>query len=102
MAISFLTPPEHMTGGVVVEDSVLSSCGRPYPMVDIEILDTTGKMVPSGKSGEICVHSDLVMKGYYRRPYLTAAAIVDGWRTRVTSATWTTRATCTSRTARKT
>jgi acyl-CoA synthetase (AMP-forming)/AMP-acid ligase II len=79
MAISFLTPPEHMTGGVVAEDSVLSSCGRPYPMVDIEIRDGTGQMVPSGKSGEICIRSDLVMRGYYRRPDLTAATIVDGW-----------------------
>lgn len=36
-------------------------------------------MVPIGKSGEICVRSDLMMRGYYRRQDLTAAAIVDGW-----------------------
>src|SRR5260370_2695809 len=79
MAISFLTPPEHMTGGVVAENSVLSSRDRPYPMVDIEVRGGTGQMVPSGQSGEICVRSDLVMRGYYRRPDLTAATIADGW-----------------------
>ena len=42
--------------------------GEPVPGTDVRIVD-----------GEICVRSDLVMKGYWRSPELTAETIRDGW-----------------------
>ncbi len=38
-----------------------------------------GVEVKLEEDGEICVKSPSVMKGYYKRPYLTAEAIINGW-----------------------
>ncbi|KRF19419.1 long-chain fatty acid--CoA ligase [Nocardioides sp. Soil797] len=79
-AISFLRPPEHFIDGKVAPDSRLASCGRPYPLVTLAIKDPqTGRDLPVGETGEICVRGDLLMKGYYKDPERTAEAIRDGW-----------------------
>jgi acyl-CoA synthetase (AMP-forming)/AMP-acid ligase II len=78
-AISYLRPEEHFVDGQVAPDSRLSSCGRPYPLISVAILDEDGQPVPAGDKGEICVRGDLVMKGYYNAPEKTAETIVDGW-----------------------
>jgi acyl-CoA synthetase (AMP-forming)/AMP-acid ligase II len=77
--ISFLRPEEHFVDGRVAGDSHLASCGRPYPLITVEIHDDDDQLVPVGGSGEICVRGDLVMKGYYEAPEKTAETIVDGW-----------------------
>jgi acyl-CoA synthetase (AMP-forming)/AMP-acid ligase II len=79
VGISFMRPEEHFVDGQVAPDSRLASCGRPYPMISLEIRDGEDRQVPMGESGEICVRGDLVMKGYYNAPEQTAKTIVDGW-----------------------
>ncbi|MFI9836195.1 class I adenylate-forming enzyme family protein [Nonomuraea sp. NPDC051941] len=78
-AISFLRPDEHLIDGEVAPEERLSSCGRPYPLVTVAILDEDGAKVPQGRTGEICVRGDLVMKGYYKDPERTAETVIDGW-----------------------
>lgn len=79
-AISFLRPSEHMDGDQPASDDRLASCGRPYPLVTLQIKDpVSGVSLGPGESGEICVSGDLLMKGYYKDPDKTAEAIVDGW-----------------------
>lgn len=51
-----------------------SSAGR-----KLECLEWRIDEPDSNGIGEICVKGDVVMKGYYRRPDLTAQAIKDGW-----------------------
>ncbi|MFJ5924529.1 AMP-binding protein [Kitasatospora sp. NPDC092948] len=53
--------------------------GRPLPGVQVEIRGLDGAALPTGEQGEIHVHSDSLMAGYWKRPDLTAAVLQDGW-----------------------
>jgi acyl-CoA synthetase (AMP-forming)/AMP-acid ligase II len=55
------------------------SVGVPIAGYEMRILDDGGRAVPTGEVGEICGRGPLMMAGYYKRPDLTAKAIVDGW-----------------------
>lgn len=68
-----LTEVDHL------DDSLLASAGKPYPGVTVKILDNAGHEVPRGTVGEICIRGDLVMKGYFKEPELTALALKHGW-----------------------
>lgn len=57
----------------------LRSCGIPYPDIDIRCVDDDGQEVPQGEVGEIVIKSDIVMKGYWKRPEATEEAVKDGW-----------------------
>ena len=78
-SVAFLRPDEHFVAGAIAPDSRLSSCGRPYPLVEVEIRDDDGRALPAGEPGEICVRGDLVMKGYYKNPEQTAQTLREGW-----------------------
>jgi acyl-CoA synthetase (AMP-forming)/AMP-acid ligase II len=55
------------------------SVGAPVGFYEMRILDDDGREVPTEQIGEICGRGPLMMAGYYKRPDLTAKAIVDGW-----------------------
>jgi acyl-CoA synthetase (AMP-forming)/AMP-acid ligase II len=55
------------------------SVGVPPPTYELRILDSQGDECPPGEVGEICGRAPVIMPGYYKRPDLTAQAIVDGW-----------------------
>ncbi|HLI60459.1 MAG TPA: AMP-binding protein [Solirubrobacteraceae bacterium] len=57
----------------------IGSVGVPVPGTELEIRDEQGRPLPPGEIGEICVRSPGVMRGYWRAPEATAAAIRDGW-----------------------
>ena len=69
-----------ITSGVAGGREQLSRyVGRPAPGVQLDIRDIAGRAVPIGKTGEICVRSPWLMKGYWRDPPLTAKTLKDGW-----------------------
>lgn len=54
--------------------------GRAIPGCEMKLIDEDGKDVPAGGGvGEIVIRGDNVMKGYWRKPEETSAAIPDGW-----------------------
>ena len=55
------------------------SVGLPLPGVELKVVDELGEPVPTGEDGEVCVRSAGVMRGYWRDPEATAAAVRDGW-----------------------
>ena len=55
------------------------SIGTPIAGVEMRVVDEAGEEVPAGTTGEIAIRGHNVMKGYWRRPDATAAAIRDGW-----------------------
>ncbi|MBE0679308.1 MAG: AMP-binding protein, partial [Bacteroidales bacterium] len=56
------------------------STGKVIPGVEVRIENfETGENCKTGEVGKIMVKGDLVMKGYYEDPVLTAEVLVDGW-----------------------
>lgn len=66
-------PPEHLA------DSI-GSIGKAIPDVVVKIVDDNGvEITQRNVVGELYVNGKNVMKGYYKRPDLTAKAIQDGY-----------------------
>ena len=59
----------------------VTTVGPVIPQVEVKIADPeTGSEVPPGEQGELCSRSFMNMKGYYKMPEATAAAIdAEGW-----------------------
>ena len=59
---------------------LLRSCGKPYPWIEVRVVDPDGNDVGEGEVGELWMRGVQVMKGYWNKPEETAAAITpDGW-----------------------
>ena len=62
-----------------VETARAGSIGFPVWGVQIRVVDERGRDVEIGELGEIIIRGHNVMKGYYKKPDATEAAIKDGW-----------------------
>ncbi len=62
-------------------DVRVATVGRPLPQIECKIVDPeTGEDLPDGMDGEFVARGYNIMKGYYKMPNATAAAIdKDGW-----------------------
>jgi long-chain acyl-CoA synthetase len=56
------------------------TAGWPIPGIEVVIRDNAGRVLPPGEPGEVCIRGPNVMRGYFRDPEQTRAAIdADGW-----------------------
>jgi acyl-CoA synthetase (AMP-forming)/AMP-acid ligase II len=67
-----LQPSDHV-------GTLLRSCGKPYPGLDVKVFGADGKEVKVGGVGEIVIRGPTVMKGYWNNLEATAKSIKDGW-----------------------
>jgi long-chain acyl-CoA synthetase len=56
-----------------------NSIGKAIPGVEFQILRDDGNYASPGEVGELVAKGTNIMKGYWRRPEATAAALSDGW-----------------------
>ncbi|MEU5847815.1 fatty acid--CoA ligase [Saccharopolyspora shandongensis] len=69
-----LPPQDHVPGS-----PRLRAAGRPYPGVELKILDEGGNPVEPGVIGEVCIKTPAHMLEYWRLPEATAKTLIDGW-----------------------
>lgn len=74
-AVTYLAPEDHADGQ---HPERLLSAGRPYPGVEVRVVDADGRDLPVGELGELWVRSKQSMAGYWRKREATAETLVDG------------------------
>ncbi len=62
-----------------VDNARAGSVGFPVWGIQIRVVDENGNDVETGELGEIVIRGHNIMKGYYKKPEATAAAIKNGW-----------------------
>ena len=55
------------------------SSGKLIQPLEIKILDSEGRELPTGEKGEIVIKGENVMAGYWKNPSATAETVKDGW-----------------------
>lgn len=70
MVITCLRPEDH---------DRIGSCGRPFTIVEVAVLDDDDNEVSVGETGEICCRGPQTMACYWNRPEATAKAFRNGW-----------------------
>ena len=60
-------------------DSKIGSCGFERTGMQVSVQDESGRELPLGKTGEICVCGLAVFAGYYDNPEANAKAFRNGW-----------------------
>lgn len=76
-AITQLQPEDHDPVG---RPGLLRSCGRPYPWVQMRVVDAHGHDVPTGQVGELWTRSGQNMAGYWNNPGATRGVLdEEGW-----------------------
>ncbi|TWC29984.1 fatty-acyl-CoA synthase [Pseudomonas sp. SJZ079] len=56
----------------------VTSVGRTQPQLESKIVDSEGRILPRGQTGELCTRGYSVMLGYWNNPQATAEAIDAG------------------------
>jgi acyl-CoA synthetase (AMP-forming)/AMP-acid ligase II len=57
----------------------MMSSGRPLENVSVKVVDENGTSLPDRVVGEVALHSNCMLTGYYNRADITEKAFRDGW-----------------------
>ncbi len=57
----------------------VSTVGRVQPHLEVKIVDTEGRTVPVGQTGELCTRGYSVMQGYWGDDERSAESVREGW-----------------------
>jgi acyl-CoA synthetase (AMP-forming)/AMP-acid ligase II len=70
MVITCLNPEDH---------DRIGSCGRPFTIVEVAVVDEQDHQLPQGERGEIVCRGPQTMAYYWNNPAATAEAFRNGW-----------------------
>jgi acyl-CoA synthetase (AMP-forming)/AMP-acid ligase II len=74
-AATYLPPGDHDVAG----NERMRSAGKPYPGVELKVIDENGSLLGAGAVGEICIRSPANMLGYWHLPEATEKTLIDGY-----------------------
>ncbi|HVJ97950.1 MAG TPA: long-chain-fatty-acid--CoA ligase [Acidimicrobiia bacterium] len=75
-----ITQLDHEFHDPVNRPELLRSCGKPYPWVEVRIVDDAGNDAADGVVGELWIRTKQNMLGYWENEAATSAALTpDGW-----------------------
>lgn len=90
MTMTFLSQEDHHDAIAGIHPERLNSCGRDGFVTSVKLVDAKGNEIPKDNTttGEIIIHSDANMIGYWGKPELTEKTIRNGWMWTGDVATW--------------
>ncbi len=69
----------NLTGSLRYGETPDLSCGLPYPMTEIRVVDAEDRDVPTGEVGELIARGPQIMAHYWERPEASAESLRGGW-----------------------
>jgi fatty-acyl-CoA synthase len=57
----------------------LGASGWPHPQAQVKLIDAQGHEVGIGETGEVCIHADNLMRGYWHADGEPNTGLQDGW-----------------------
>jgi acyl-CoA synthetase (AMP-forming)/AMP-acid ligase II len=79
MICTHLSPEDHRAAMTPEGAHLLSSAGRPTPLMRVEIMNDAGDLLGKNDVGEIVVRGGLVIPGYLNDPEATSSVQAHGW-----------------------
>ncbi|MBM3517838.1 MAG: long-chain fatty acid--CoA ligase [Alphaproteobacteria bacterium] len=79
MTITVLSRADHVDTAHPRHEERLASVGHAQSCVEVRVVDSEDRDLPTGETGEVLVRGDVVMEGYWRNEEATARALADGW-----------------------
>jgi long-chain acyl-CoA synthetase len=77
--LTWLSPDDHVFENTDRKFMPIKSAGRPVLGVEVKVVDAEDRELPPHEIGEIIARGDNIMKGYWKRPEISAQTLRNGW-----------------------